>query len=86
MSDERNSRSTPSGALITPKEASRFLRNSVATLATWRSRGRIARDGFPGPPFYRVGRSIRYRVGDLIEWAQRSGPHLNTGQKGGGGP
>ena len=68
-------------SFMTPREASKFLRKSTATLATWRSRGRISKDGLGGPPFYRVGRSIRYRATDLLAFAETSGPLVNTAQR-----
>jgi Helix-turn-helix domain len=56
-------------SLMTPRQAAEFLRISEATLSTWRSRrGRVARDGKPGPRFLRAGRSIRYRGSDLESW------------------
>jgi hypothetical protein len=56
-------------SLLTPRQAAEFLRLSETTLSTWRSRrGRVARDGIPGPRFLRAGRSIRYRQVDLDQW------------------
>ena len=58
-------------ALLTPREAAEFLRISEATLSTWRSRrGRVARDGKPGPRFLRAGRKILYRQRDLEEFLE----------------
>lgn len=55
--------------LLTERQAAEFLQLSPATLSTWRSRrGRVARDGKQGPPFLRLGRSIRYRRADLDAW------------------
>jgi hypothetical protein len=56
-------------SLMTPQQAAEFLRISEDTLSTWRSRrGRVARDGKPGPRFLRAGRAIRYRLADLELW------------------
>ena len=58
-------------ALLTPREAAEFLRISEATLSTWRSRrGRVARDGKPGPRFLRAGHKILYRQRDLEEFVE----------------
>jgi hypothetical protein len=55
--------------LLTPQQAAEFLNISESTLSTWRSRrGRVARDGKPGPPFLRAGRSIRYDLSSLLSW------------------
>lgn len=63
--------------LLTAKEAAEILSLSEATLSTWRSRGRVARDGKSGPRFLRLGRTIRYRQADIDEWIVSHGaPHL----------
>lgn len=49
--------------LMCPKQAAVFLRVSVSTLATWRVRR-------AGPPFVRVGRSIRYDAHALNKWVE----------------
>ncbi len=43
---------------MTEDETSSFLKMSKRTLQAWRVQGR-------GPKFIKVGRSIRYRLGDL---------------------
>ena len=48
-------------ALLTPKEASRLLKVSLSWLAKARMRG-------DGPPFIKIGRSIRYSEAALIHW------------------
>ncbi len=53
--------------LRTPKEASQFLRLSLSWLAKARMRG-------DGPPFIRIGRSIRYAEASLLQW-------MNTQQR-----
>jgi predicted DNA-binding transcriptional regulator AlpA len=47
--------------LLTPNETADFLRVSDSWLAKARMRG-------DGPPFLKVGRSIRYSQGTLVEW------------------
>jgi hypothetical protein len=48
-------------ALLTPKEAAFFLKVSGSWLAKSRMRG-------DGPPYIRIGRSVRYRLEDLVRW------------------
>lgn len=57
-------------ALLTPKEAARFLNMSVSWLAKSRMRG-------DGPPFIKIGRSIRYSKEGLIQWL-KSQQRLST--------
>jgi hypothetical protein len=52
---------TPSFVLLTPKEAARLLKVSLSWLAKARMRG-------DGPPYIRIGRSIRYAMAALIQW------------------
>jgi hypothetical protein len=47
--------------LLTPREAAMRLRVSESFLAKARMRG-------DGPPFIRIGRSIRYCEADLVQW------------------
>ena len=49
--------------LLTPKEAAEVLRVSLSWLAKARMRG-------DGPPYVKVGRSIRYREADLLKWTK----------------
>lgn len=49
------------GDLITPEELARLLKMREKTLANQRSRGE-------GPPFLRVGRSIRYSRAEVEVW------------------
>lgn len=53
-------------ALLNEEEAAASLRISVRTLQAWRLKA-------AGPPFVRVGRTIRYRRGDIKAWIK-----LNT--------
>jgi hypothetical protein len=56
---EKSSTAIP--ALLTPKEAARLLRFSLSWLAKARMRG-------DGPPFIKIGRTIRYSEAALIHW------------------
>lgn len=51
------------GRLLTPNEAADFLRLSLSWLAKSRMTGH-------GPPFVKIGRSIRYAEGALRVWLQ----------------
>ena len=56
---------------LPPREAASLLRLSVRTLSGYRIKGE-------GPAYYKFGRSIRYTLEDLRQWAesrrQRQGP------------
>ncbi len=62
--------------LLTPEEAARFLNVRPNTLAIWRSTGRY------NLPFVRVGRLVRYRLDDLLEFAERRSATKTTGRNG----
>jgi excisionase family DNA binding protein len=51
----------PVVVLLTPKEAAERLKVSLSWLAKARMRG-------DGPPFIKIGRSIRYSEGALQQW------------------
>lgn len=54
--------------LMTPQEVADFLGMPVATLRKWRSTG-------TGPPIYRLGKHVRYRLPDVEAWlAERAVP------------
>ena len=59
--------------LLTPKEATQFLRLSLSWLAKARMHG-------DGPPYVKLGRSVRYREGDLVHWL-KSRARLSTSQR-----
>ena len=59
--------------LLTPREAADFLRVSDSWLAKARMRG-------DGPPFLKVGRSIRYPESALFGW-MKSRTHLSTSER-----
>lgn len=44
------------------REAAALLKISARTLQAWRCRG-------GGPPYYKIGRSVRYDLSQLPEWA-----------------
>ena len=54
---------TASNHPLTETEAAARLRLKVATLRAWRNQGR-------GPAYVRLGRAIRYLVGDIDEFLQ----------------
>src|SRR5262249_40371357 len=58
---------------LTPKEAAMRLKVSLSWLAKARMRG-------DGPPFIRVGRSIRYAEAALIQW-MKSRQRLSTSEQ-----
>ena len=58
--------------LLTAKEAANFLRLSSSWLAKARMRG-------DGPPYVKLGRSIRYREGVLVQW-MKSCVRLSTSE------
>ena len=55
---------TSDDRLLREKEVAEFLKVSPHTLAVWRMK--VTR-GLPAPdlPFRKIGRSVRYRLGDL---------------------
>jgi excisionase family DNA binding protein len=63
----------PTTTLLTAKEAANYLRVSLSWLAKARMRG-------DGPPYIRVGRSIRYAEAALIQW-MKSRQRLSTSEQ-----
>jgi len=59
--------------LLTPKEAADLLRVSMSWLAKARMRG-------DGPPYLRIGRSIRYSEAALLQW-MKSRQRLSTSEQ-----
>jgi hypothetical protein len=53
--------------LLKPSEAAEFLRLSLS----WLAKSRMSGDG---PPFFRIGREIRYSQTALLQW-MRSQQH-----------
>jgi predicted DNA-binding transcriptional regulator AlpA len=62
----------PMRALLTPAEAAKILRMSVSWLAKRRMHGN-------GPPYIRIGRSIRYSEIGLMQW-MKSRQRLSTSE------
>ena len=52
--------------LMTEKEVAQFLKVSVNTLRNYRSLG-------IGPLFVKLGRSVRYRMADVLAWVNGKG-------------
>ncbi|MGA7609581.1 MAG: helix-turn-helix domain-containing protein [Xanthobacteraceae bacterium] len=59
--------------LFTAREAADFLRLSLSWLAKARMRG-------DGPPYVKLGRSVRYREGALVQWL-KSRARLSTSER-----
>jgi excisionase family DNA binding protein len=59
--------------LLTPQEAADLLRVSMSWLAKARMRG-------DGPPYIRIGRSIRYSEAALHQW-MKSRQRLSTSEQ-----
>ena len=53
--------------LITEREAARYIGMSPSFLAKSRMNGTLPRHT-PGPPFLKIGRSVRYDVRELDAW------------------
>jgi predicted DNA-binding transcriptional regulator AlpA len=59
--------------LLTPSEAAGLLKVSLSWLAKARMRG-------DGPPYIRIGRSIRYAESALLQWI-KSRQRLSTSEQ-----
>ena len=64
---------TPSIVLLTPKETAGRLKVSTSWLAKARMRG-------DGPPYIRIGRSIRYSEAAVLQW-MKSRQRLSTSEQ-----
>ena len=53
--------------IVTEVQAAEILQVSTRTLQSWRYRGE-------GPPYFRMGRLVRYRLSDLAEWLDDQRP------------
>lgn len=62
----------PGSALLDPVQTAQVLGTTTGTLEVWRSTGRHALK------YVKVGRRVRYRVGDLRAWLEAR-THLHTG-------
>ena len=52
-----------SSALLTTPELARKLRLTPRTVAIWRVQGK-------GPPYFKLGRDVRYSLADLNAWLE----------------
>jgi excisionase family DNA binding protein len=69
-------RQNPAGVplnLLSPKEAAKVLKVSLSWLAKARMNG-------DGPPYIRIGRSIRYSEAALLQWL-KSRQRLSTSEQ-----
>ena len=56
--------------MVAELEAARIIGMSVQFLRQSRMDGhRVNRT--PGPPYHKLGRSVRYRIGDLLAWLEQ---------------
>ena len=62
-----------SDVLLEPNEAAAFLKVSLSWLAKARMRG-------DGPPYLRIGRSIRYTEAALMQW-MKSRRRMSTSER-----
>ena len=51
----------PVGQFVDERTLADLLCMPVRTLQDWRARGN-------GPPFYKFGKSVRYRVPEVVNW------------------
>ncbi|MEX1133936.1 MAG: helix-turn-helix domain-containing protein [Acidimicrobiia bacterium] len=56
--------------LLTVEELAEYFGVPVATVYAWRYRRE-------GPPGFRVGKYVRYRMRDVQEWTQRQLEHVD---------
>jgi excisionase family DNA binding protein len=66
-------RASPIIVLLTAKEAAKLLKVSLSWLAKARMRG-------DGPPYVKIGRSIRYSETALVQW-MKSRQRLSTSEQ-----
>jgi len=58
-----------------PQELADYLGIPLATVYNWRAHGR-------GPRGYRVGRGVRYRLGDVEEWLEQNSDENRAARRG----
>jgi predicted DNA-binding transcriptional regulator AlpA len=63
----------PTTTVLTPKEAAKFIKFSLSWLAKARMRG-------DGPPYVKLGRSIRYTEAGLLQW-MKSCQRMSTSEQ-----
>ena len=64
--------------LLTSQQAASHLQYSEYTLRLSRSTGILA--GVQAPPFFKLGRSVRYKKSDLDNWLAQFETFTNTAQ------
>jgi predicted DNA-binding transcriptional regulator AlpA len=53
--------------LLNTRDTAKFL--GISEIALRNARVKVSRDGhLESPPFYKIGRSVRYDIQDLREW------------------
>ena len=50
--------------ILTPKEVSQYIGIGIHTLALYRIYGN-------GPKYLKLGRVVRYKLGDILDWIDR---------------
>jgi Helix-turn-helix domain len=68
---------------VDENEAADLIGFTPATLRTWRSRGRVATDGIPGPSFRKIGRRVVYPLSDLQAFVEAFPKLSFTASRGG---
>ena len=56
--------------MLKTAEAARYIGMSVAFLRLSRCKGAYG-NSTPGPSYYKIGRSVRYKIEDLDAWLQK---------------
>lgn len=62
-------------ALVSQKDAAKFLNVSIRTLQKWRKTRDSGEPGFIGPPYIRIGNRPKYEDKDLqaaIDWMKKN--------------
>lgn len=54
---------TTDPAFLNERQVAEMLCQSVRTIQKWRTTG-------GGPEFFKLGRSVRYHIGDVTAWAE----------------
>lgn len=70
--------SNQSKEIFTSQQAAGYLEYSEYTLRLSRSTGTLA--GVQAPPFFKLGRSVRYKKSDLDNWLAQFETFTNTAQ------
>lgn len=62
---------TPNHGLLNEQQAAAFLGMSRAALRKWRVQGTLPPERKLAPPYYKVGRAVRYSMDDLRVWLEQ---------------